>query len=141
MLKGLKELPLISKILFVISLAILFAWVIPSMVNYFTNVQAEELKHSELQRSASKYGIVGSAKPFNKERFIQETMQRVSKTTVEPIGDKSYEVTILLEKNKIDNFNTFLETLSLKYLVEIISPLKFEEKDKLIEVKMSIREL
>ncbi len=141
MLKGLKELPLISKILFGISLVILFVWVIPSMVNYFKNVQKQELKVSELQKSASKYGIAGSAKPFDKEHFIQEMLKSVSKTTVEFTGDKSYDVNIEIEKDKIDNFNALLETLSLQYLVEITSPLEFEEKDKLIEVKMSIREL
>ena len=141
MLRGLRELPLISKILFIISLLVLFLWVIPSMYNYFKNVQAEESKISTLQKTASKYGIAGNAKKFDKESFIQSAEESFSKAVVEFTGDKAYDVTIEVSKDEIDTFTTFLETLSLRYLVEIAGPLKLEEKDKIIEIKMSLREL
>jgi archaellum component FlaF (FlaF/FlaG flagellin family) len=141
MLSGLKQLPLMSKILFAISLLVLFTWVIPSMFNYFKNVQEQEKRVSELQKVSSKYGIVGKAKAFNKERFIEETKNEISSVTVEAAGEKSYDVVLQVSKEKLDSFTTFLETLSLRYRVEVVSPLSFEEKDKLIEITLSIREL
>jgi hypothetical protein len=142
MLAGLKQLPLVSKIIFVISLVILFAWVIPSMVHYFKSVQAQEEQATELQANFSKYGIAsGNTKKFNKESFIQDVLNRVGKASVEPLGDKSYTLKLEVDKDKISDFNTFLETLSLRYLVKITSPIIFKERDKHIEVTMTIEEI
>jgi archaellum component FlaF (FlaF/FlaG flagellin family) len=142
MLKGLKQLPLVSKIIFIISLIILFVWVIPTMVNYFKNVQVEEQQVSELQKNSSKYGIsIDDTKKFDKESFIQDTLNNVSKASVESLDDKSHAIILEVDKDKIGNFNKYLETLSLRYLVKITSPITFKEKDKFIEVKMSIQEI
>jgi len=142
MLAGLKQLPLVSKIIFIISLIILFVWVIPTMVNYFKNVQAQEQQVSELQKNSSKYGIsAGDTKKFNEESFIQDALKSVSKASVEALDDKSHALRLEVEKDKIGNFNKFLETLSLRYLVKITSPITFKEKDKYIEVKMTIQEI
>jgi len=141
MLAGLKQLPFVSKIIFVISLIILFVWVIPSMVNYFKIVQTQEQQVTELQKNASKYGISKNAKKFNKESFIEDALNNVSKASVEPLSDKSYALIIEVDKGKMDEFNTFLETLSLRYLVKITSPITFKEKENFIEIKMTIQEL
>ncbi len=141
MLAGLKQLPFVSKIIFVISLIILFVWVIPSMVNYFKIVQTQEQQVAELQKNASKYGISGDAKKFNKESFIKDALNNVSKASVELLSDKSYALSIEVDKGKMDDFNIFLETLSLRYLVKITSPITFKEKENLTEVKMTIQEL
>ncbi len=141
MLAGLKQLSLISKILFIISLIILFVWVIPTMVNYFKNVQTQEQQINALQKNASKYGISGNAKKFNKENFVQDALKNVSKASVESLDDKSYAIKLEVEKDKITHFNKFLETLSLRYLVKVITPITFKEKEKFIEIKMTIQEL
>ena len=141
MLTGLKQLSLVSKILFIISLIILFVWVIPTMVNYFKTIQAQERQVTELQKSFSKYGIIEDAKKFNKESFVQDALKYVSKASIELLEENSYVIKLEVEKDKIANFSTFLETVSLRYLIEITSPVTFKEKEKLIEVKMSIREL
>ena len=141
MLSGLKQLPLISKILFIISLLVLFIWVIPSMFNYFKNMQEQEKKVSELKKVSVKYGVAGKAKKFNKDSFIGEAKKEFSTVTVNNSGDKAYDIIFEVPKDKLDSFTTFLETLSLRYRVEVTSSLQFEEKDKLIEIKMSIREL
>jgi hypothetical protein len=142
MLAGLKQLPLVSKILFVISLIILFVWVIPTMVNYFKNVQAQEQQVTSLQKNFSKYGIATKdTKKFNKESFIQDALNYVSKASVESLDDKSYTVKLEVDKGKISDFNKFLETLSLHYLIKITSPIKFDEKDKYLEVKTTIQEI
>ena len=141
MLAGLKQLPLISKALFVLSLVVLLAWVIPTMVNYLTDVKAEEKQVSELKNSFSKYGISEDAKPFNKESFIHDALNDVKKASVVSLGEKSYAVKVEVEKDKIDTFNRFLETLSLRYLIKVTSPITFKENNKFIEIKMTIEEL
>jgi hypothetical protein len=142
MLTGLKQLPLISKVIFIISLIILFVWVIPTMVNYFKNVQAQEQQVTELQKNSSKYGITtGDTKKFNEESFIQDALDNVSKASVVSLDDKSHALRLEIEKAKIGDFNKFLETLSLRYLVKVTSPITFKEKDKFIEVKMTIQEI
>jgi len=141
MLAGLKQLPLVSKILFALSLVILLAWVIPTMVNYLKNVKAQEEQIIQLTKSSSKYGITENAKNFNKDSFIEDALKNVSKASVKFLDDKSYAIQLEVEKDKINNFNTFLETLSLRYLVKIVSPITFKEQDKLIEIKMTIQEL
>jgi len=141
MLAGLKQLPLVSKILFALSLVILLAWVIPTMVNYLKNVKAQEEQIIQLTKSSSKYGITENAKNFNKDSFIEDALKNVSKASVKFLDDKSYAIELEVEKDKINNFNTFLETLSLRYLVKIVSPITFKEQDKLIEIKMTIQEL
>jgi len=141
MLAGLKQLPLVSKILFILSLVILLAWVIPIMVNYLKNVKAQEEQISQLTKSSLKYAITVDAKNFNEESFTQDALKYVSKASVKSLDDKSYAIQLEVDKDKINDFNTFLETLSLRYLVKIISPITFKEQEKLIEIKMTIQEL
>jgi hypothetical protein len=141
MLAGLKQLPFVSKIIFIISLIILFVWVIPSMVNYFKIVQTQEQQITELQKNRLKYGLTGDVKRFNKESFIEDSLTVFSKVLVEPLSDKSYALRAEVEKGKIDDFNKFLETLSLRYLVKVTSPITFKEENKSIEIKMTIQEI
>ena len=141
MLAGLKQLSLFSKIVFIVSLVILFVWVIPTMVNYLKNVQIQEQQLSDLQKNSFKYGITEDAKQFNEKSFLQDALKHVSKASVSSLGDKSYNLRIEVDKDKIKNFNMFLETLSLRYLVKVISPITFEEEEKFIEIKMTIQEL
>ena len=141
MLERLKRLPFVSKIIFVISLIVLFIWVIPSMVNYFKMVQTQELEVTKLQKSASKYGIKGDAKKFNKKSFIEDALNSVSKASVESLDNKSYALSMEVDKGKIGNFNRFLERLSLRYLVRITSPITFKAHKKTVSIKMTIQEL
>jgi len=141
MLSGLKQLSLFSKIVFIVSLVILFVWVIPTMVNYLKNVQIQEQQLSDLQKNSLKYGIAEDAKQFNEKSFLQDALKYVSKASVSSLGDKSYNLRIEVDKDKIKNFNMFLETLSLRYLVKVVSPITFKEEEKFIEIKMTIQEL
>lgn len=141
MLEGLKKLSLMSKILLLLSLVVLFVWVIPKMVNYYENVHNYEAKVKELQQISSHYGIADEAKPFTVELFKKDTASLASKVMVESPEDKVYNLTMYIDKDKISNFNNFLETLSLRYLIKIDGALQFDEKEKVIEVKMTFREL
>jgi len=141
MLAGLKKLSLMSKIVFLLSLIVLFTWVIPKMINYYENVHHYDSKVKALQKIASKYGIAGEAQPFTMELFKKDTASFSSKVTVVSPTEKVYNLTIFIDKDKISDFNSFLETISLRYLVKIDGALQFEEKDKALEVKMTLRTL
>lgn len=141
MFAGLKKISLLSKILFVLSLVVLFIWVIPKMVNYYENVHQYEIKVKELEKISAQHDVTEEAKPFNLELFKQETAILSSNVLVESPEEKVYNLTIYLDKDKISNFNNFLKTLSLRYLVKIDGALRFEEKEKVLEVKMTFKEI
>jgi len=139
MLSGLKNLSLLSKIVFLLSLVLLFIWVIPNMVNYYKNVQKYELKVKALKEISLKSNIEGEAKTFNSQEFKHDVEERFSKVEIHSDKDKIYQVTIEMNKDKIDEFNDFLETLSLRYLVKVNGALEFSEQDKNLEVKMTLQ--
>jgi hypothetical protein len=141
MLSGLKNLSLMSKIIFLLSLLLLFIWVIPNMVSYYQNMQKYELKAKELKSMAMKSDISGEAKRFNPESFQHDLEEFFSKVDVSSDKENIYQVVIEMDKEKIDFFNDFLETLSLRYLVKVIGSLEFSEKDKNLEVKMMLQPL
>ena len=141
MLLGLKNLSLFNKIIFALSLLLLFIWVIPSMVNYYKNMQAYEVKAKELKSMALKYDVEGEAQPFDIETFTTEAEDLFSEALVASESDKLYGVVINMDKEQIEDFNDFLETLSLRYLVKVNGPIEFKEKDKLLEVKMTLQSL
>jgi len=139
MLSGLKNLSLLSKIVFLLSLVLLFIWVIPNMVTYYKNVQKYELKVKALKEMSMKSDIEGGAKTFNIQEFKHDVEEHFSKVEIISDKDKIYQVTIEMNKDKIDEFNDFLETLSLRYLVKVNGALEFSEKDKNLDVKMTLQ--
>jgi len=141
MLSGLKNLSLLSKIIFLLSLILLFIWVIPNMVSYYQNVQKYEVKAKELKNIAMKANIEGEAKRFNPEDFQYDLEEFFSRVEVTSETENIHQVTIEIGKDKIDEFNDFLETLSLRYLVKVNGALEFREQDKNLEVKMTLQSL
>ena len=141
MLSGLKNLSLLSKIMFLLSLILLFIWVIPNMVSYYQNVQKYEVKAKELKNIAMKANIEGEAKRFNPEDFQYDLEEFFSRVEVTSETENIHQVTIEIGKDKIDEFNDFLETLSLRYLVKVNGALEFREQDKNLEVKMTLQSL
>ena len=141
MLSGLKNLSLMSKIIFLLSLTLLFVWVIPNMVSYYKNIQKYEVKVKELKNIAMKSDISGEVKRFNPEDFQHDLEEFFSKVDVSLDKENVYQVVIEMDKEKIDFFNDFLETLSLRYLVKVSGALEFSEKDKNLEVKMMLQPL
>ena len=141
MLEGLKGLSLMSKIIFLLSLILLFIWVIPNMVNYYKNVQRYEVNANELKNIAMKSNIEGGAKKFNSENFKNDLEELFLEVEISSDVEKIYEVIIQMDKDKIDDFNDFLGTLSLRYLVKVNGALEFSEQDKNLEVKMILQSL
>jgi len=141
MISRFKNLSLLSKSIFFLSLLLLIIWVIPTMVNYYSNVQKYDEKVQKLQVIASENGVEGEVQVFNKETFKEDTEHLFSKVSIKSTGESLHTIVMEMEKDKVTEFNRFLETLSLRYLVKVEGALAFEEKDKILQVKMKVREL
>ena len=139
---SLKSGGLVPKLLFIGSLLLLFVWVVPKMLDYYQNIKRYDNKKSELEESYRKYNVVNKAQKFNLEAFKTETESLFSDISIEPQAEHQYAVTLQVEKNEIERINTFIESLSLHYLVKVKnSELNFEEKNQVIEVQFILEEL
>ena len=137
-----KSSGLIPKLVFIGSLLLLFVWVVPKMLNHYQNMKRYETKKSELEETYRKYNIVDKAQKFNLEAFKKETEPLFSDVRVESKEENEYSVTLQVDKNKIKKINSFIESLSLHYLVKVKeNELKFEEKNQVIEVQFILEEL
>jgi hypothetical protein len=135
---------LLTKLILILSLVTLIAWAIPTMLNYYKSVESYGTKKNELQEARIKYNIIQDAQTMKIDDFKKEVDALFSDVTIKPQPNPQggYGVTIQIDKDKIEAFNHFIETLSLRYLVRIKdNELHFEEKDKLIEVKFILENL
>jgi len=126
----------IPKLLFIASLVLLFVWVIPKILNHYQNIKSYDSKQIELEERYHKYNIVDKAQKISLETFKKDTESIFSDVRVESKEGNEYTVTLQVDKNKIEKINSFIESLSLHYLVKVKnSELKFEEKNQVIEVQ------
>ncbi|SFV63350.1 hypothetical protein MNB_SV-14-749 [hydrothermal vent metagenome] len=139
---SLKSSGFIPKLLITLSLVLLFGWVVPKIFNYYQNIKSYDNKQNELEEIYSKYNIVDKAEKFNLEAFKKEVEPIFSDVRVESKEEHRYLVTIQVDKGKIEQINSFIDTLSLHYLVQIKdNELKFEDKNQMIEVQFTLEEL
>ena len=141
MLEKFKNISLVSKILYLLALVLLLVWVIPTMLNYYSTLNTYETSREEIQQTAAKYSISKDAENFSVDAFKKETESLFSKVTVTPLEMDKYSVNIQMKREDIEKFHTFLDTVALKFLVQIETPLKFESKDNNIKVKMILVQL
>ena len=139
---SLKLSGLIPKLLFIGTLVLLFVWVVPKILNHYQSIKSYNSEKTELDETYRKYNIVDKAQKFSLEVFKKETESIFSDVRVEPKEGNEYTVTLQVDKNKIEKINSFIESLSLRYLVKIKnSELKFEEKEQALEVQFILEEL
>ena len=135
-------LSLVTKIIFVVSLLILFVWVIPTITSYYQNVSDYDLKQHTLEEVSVKHNIEERAEVFSIEAFREEALALFKDVKIESNQNSGYDLTVQVDKNKMKSFNTFIETLPLRYLVVVKNTeLKLEEKEQLVEVKLVLEEL
>ncbi|NOZ90981.1 MAG: hypothetical protein GXO60_06825 [Epsilonproteobacteria bacterium] len=135
---GLKSLSPITKILFAISLLLLFAWVIPSMVSYYKNEKLYKQKSTELEK-LDKREITSEAKVFHAEVFKIDAENYFDKVVVIPIQNNKYKIEITLKKEALPKFHTFLKNLSLNYKVEVDDNLVYEDINKSLKITMILK--
>ena len=141
MLEKLKNISIVSKILFVIALGLFVFWVVPMITNYYSNVSKYEKKVEHINSMMSQYNVHSEAKIFNIEEFKKEIKSLFIDIEVENIVNDGYKVNIILNQNDINSFNNYLEKLSLKYLVAIEDALEFEEKDEKLVATLNLKAL
>ena len=135
----LKKILPITKICFVISLLVLFLWSIPTMVSYYKNKKLYENRVEQLNRLDQRTGGHLDAKPFHSEVFRVDAENYFNSVKVMSVQDNAYEVIIIINKEKISDFHTFLENISLNYAVNVNNDIDYEEVNKSMRIKMVIK--
>jgi len=135
----LKNLSLMTKLLYLLSIIVFVLWVIPQMKAYYTNINKYEKNLQALENISSNYGLELHTKKFSKALFQQNSELLFEKVTVEDSSNNTYLVNIKLKKEDLKSFYTFIETISLRYYVEIDENLEFKIDDDFINTTMILK--
>ena len=138
MFKSIKKLPIITKLLYLLTLIIFIIWVIPSIILYMTNLNNYETRTQALNNVSSKYAITAQTKKFSEANFKEDNKLLFSQVEIKKLDEKSYRIDINMKKENLKSFKKFLETLSLRYYLKVSKPLEFKIKNELITVKIMV---
>lgn len=139
MFTKLKNLSLMTKLLYLLAIIVFLLWVIPQMKAYYTNINKYEKNLQALENISSNYGLELHTKKFSKALFQQNSELLFEKVTVEDSSNNTYLVNIKLKKEDLKSFYTFIETISLRYYVEVAENLKFKIDDDFINTTMILK--
>jgi len=141
MIDKIKSLPTMTKILYLITLLLFIVWVLPTANRYFSNLNQYNKNIEEIKSIASKYDISTETQKFSKENFKQNHQPLFTKIEVQELGNKLYLIHIELKQEDLKKFHAFIETLALKYYVQLEENLEFITKDDIINVSFKLRAL
>ena len=142
MFKKIKQISLVTKILYLLAVVLFFVWTLPTILSYYSNHNKYEKKLNEINEISSKYGLSSKAQPFSVDAFTKSLKTIFLDVTVAPKEEGNYDVDIKIRKEDLKEFHTFIETLSLRYLVQIEDNLVFKANDDdTINIKMRLVEL
>ena len=141
MLENLKNQSMVTKVLYLLTLLLFILWVIPSMVSYYSDMEQYKGSQQEIAKLSSKYGVDVDTQLFSKELFQQNTETIFEKVTVKNLNEKRYRIDIEMKQEDLKNFHNFIDTLSLRYYVQIEGELKFKAKDDIVNASFVISKL
>lgn len=141
MLESLKNQSVVTKVVYLLALLLFILWVIPSMVSYYSDMENYKGSQQEIAKLSSKYGVDVDTKVFTKELFQENSEKIFKKVTIEKLDEKRYIINITMKKEELKNFHNFIDTLSLRYYVQIEGELKFKAKDDVVNVSFIVLEL
>ncbi len=141
MLESLKNQSMVTKVVYILALLLFILWVIPSMVSYYSDMENYKGSKQEIAKLSSKYGVDFDTKVFTKELFQKNSEKIFKNVTVEKLDEKRYNINITMKKDELKNFHNFIDTLSLRYYVQIEGELKFKAKDDVINVSFIVLKL
>ncbi len=141
MLETLKKQSTVTKILYLLAILIFLGWVIPTILTYYSNVNRYEKNQKSIEKLFQEYGLKSETKPFNQQSFKEETEQLFEQVNVSELDSNRYKVEIHLKKENLKSFHNFIDTLSLRYFVQIEGDLHFETKDETITVSFIVEKL
>ena len=134
-----KKIPLVTKLVYLFTLILFILWVIPTILSYMNNLNEYKERTQELNNISSKYAINGETKEFSQEQFKEDTKQIFSQVVIKELEEKNYKINIKMKQENLKSFNSFLETLSLRYYVKVTQPLEFNVKDEIINLTMTVQ--
>ena len=136
----LTELSLITKIAVLLSLLLLALWVIPTFMSYTDTLNEYKSKQLLFKKENSKYAISKDSKIFNIKSFKNDFSSLFLDMNISLIDKNRYKVIVKIEKEKLQIFHSFIETVALHYLINIEhSKLEFKEKDKNLEINFILK--
>ncbi|MCK4441102.1 MAG: hypothetical protein KAU90_03790 [Sulfurovaceae bacterium] len=135
---GFKSLSPMTKILFVVSLLLLFLWVIPTMISYYKNEKIYNQKSSELEKLDTRE-VNSEVKRFHTEVFKIDAETYFDKVSVTSIPNNKYKIIINFIKDDLPKFHAFLRDLSLNYRVSIDDNLIYKDVNKSLQVTMIVK--
>ena len=141
MLENLKNQSMVTKILYLLALLLFIAWVIPTMLSYYSNMERYQDSKQEISKLLSKYKIDRETQPFTKELFQQTTESIFDKVVVKRLDSNRYHIDIEMKREDLKNFHNFIDTLSLRYYVQIDGELKFEAKEDTVYASFIVSKL
>jgi len=139
MLESIKNSSFLTKILYILAFILFVLWVIPTISSYYAKVNSYEKSVRELRTISSQHKLSTEIQKFSENSFQQSTKLLFSKVEIKNLGEKLYEVSITMKKEDLQSFHTFIETISLRYYVEIKNALEFKTEDETINVKMTLK--
>ena len=139
MIKSFKSVLPLFKIAFLISLLLLFVWVIPSIVSYYKNSKIYVKKVEELTALDERTEAKLDAKPFHTEVFRADAKESFDDVQVTAIEDNAYRIFIHLKEANLSSFYTYLKNLSLNYAISVQEPIIFENKNGTIKVTIVVK--
>jgi hypothetical protein len=135
---GFKSLSPMTKLLSVVSLLLLFLWVIPTMISYYKNEELYNQKTAELEKLDTRE-VITDAKRFHTEVFKIDAETYFDKVSVISIPNNKYKVSITFVKDVLPTFHAFLRDLSLNYRVSVDDNLVYEDVNKSLQVTMIVK--
>jgi len=138
-LTKLKNLSFMTKLLYLASIIVFALWVIPQMQTYYTNVNKYKQRVQALENISTNYNIELNTKEFSKELFKKNSELLFEKVEIDDLDDGTHRVNISIKKEDLKSFHTFLETLALKYYVEIEEDLLFQIEAETIKIRMMLK--
>ena len=141
MLENLKNQSMVTKILYLLALLLFIVWVVPTLFSYYSNLENYQKSKQEIAQLLSKYRIEGETQPFTKELFQQNTERIFDKVVVKKLNTNQYHIDIEIKREDLKNFHNFIDTLSLRYYVQIDGELKFKAKDDTIHASFVVSKL
>ncbi len=139
MLEKIKRLSFLTKLLYLLAVIVFSIWVLPKINTYYSNVNSYNKKIQELENISSKHGLSTNTKKFSETTFKQNAELLFSKVEIENLGENKYQVHIRMKKEDLKTFHNFIETISLRYYVEIQNALEFKTEDDIVNVKMELK--
>ncbi|CAA6826513.1 MAG: Unknown protein [uncultured Sulfurovum sp.] len=139
MLRNMKKSSLMTKLLYLFAFIVFAVWVLPKISAYYNNLNSYKKSLQELKKISTEHDVSTQTQKFSESVFKQKSELLFSKVSLKDLANNKYEVNITMKKEDLQTFHTFIETISLRYYVEIKDSLDFKTEDEVINVRMILK--